>query len=115
MATTTADVVAASSAQDEQISALQAVANEVRSLREANVKIATQPPDRREFLWSMVLQVLAAIIGILFGVFALLAWIAAKRGNGVARRALDMATQSTRLSLLAYCQSVQGVRPTSPE
>ncbi len=87
---------------------LRSVADEIRALKAINIKIATQRPDGNEFIWHVLLQLLAIGIGSLFGVFALLAWTAAKRANHIANRSQLVALQSNQLALMSYCQTVPG-------
>ena len=90
----------------------------MKELRELNAstmaqtRLSLEPQNKKDFLWTCVLQTFALIIGTLFGVFAILAWLATRHANALAsdsnseaQGANCLATTANNLALLSYCAS----------
>lgn len=73
------------------------------------VALSSQHPVAEQELFSFKANSLLQFLGILaatvFGVFSILAWLAATKSNEISTNALNQALQSNQLALLAYCVS----------
>jgi hypothetical protein len=73
------------------------------------VALSSQNPIANQELFSFKANTLLQFLGILaatvFGVFSILAWLAAAKSNEISTNALNQALQSNQLALLAYCVS----------
>ena len=104
-----------SNSTTDQQALLRDVLKELQDLNAstlAQTRLKLQPPNEKDFIWTCVLQFSALVVGVLFGVFAILAWVAAQRANSLASDATDLAgvanclaTAANNLALLSYCAS----------
>jgi uncharacterized protein (DUF486 family) len=85
---------------------LNTLVDEIRDLKLVNIKIATQRPDKTQFVWNVLLQVFALFIGFIFGIFAILAWLAARKANNIASSSQLVTLQSNQLALMTYCLTI---------
>jgi len=73
----------------------------------------TIPNEQQSFFTfksNSLLQVLGILAATVFGVFSILAWLAANKSNTISTNALNQALQSNQLALLAYCVSGDKVK-----
>lgn len=77
-------------------------------LQKINAALSSQPVADQtlsSFKANTLLQFLGILAATVFGVFSILAWLAATKSNEIASNALSQALQSNQLALLAYCVS----------
>ena len=67
-------------------------------------------PIKSQYIWVAILQTVGVIAAIVFGVFAVLAYVVARDANTLATNAIELSSTSNdlsdianRLALLAYC------------
>lgn len=78
-------------------------------LQKINAAMSSQPVADQtlsSFKANTLLQILGILAATTFGVFSILAWLAATKSNEISSNALSQALQSNQLALLAYCVSV---------
>jgi hypothetical protein len=88
---------------------LNTLVDEIRDLKRVSIKIATQRPHKTQFIWSVLLQVFALFVGFVFGIFAILAWIAARVANDIATSSKVVGLQSNQIALMTYCLTIPDV------
>jgi hypothetical protein len=77
-------------------------------LQKINAALSSQPVTDQtlsSFKANTLLQFLGILAATVFGVFSILAWLAATKSNEISSNALSQALQSNQLALLAYCVS----------
>ncbi|KPI34307.1 uncharacterized protein AB675_8980 [Cyphellophora attinorum] len=111
-----ADVNSSTARQSEQANStaqleplLNTLIDEIRDLKRVSIKIATQRPHKTQFIWSVLLQVFALFIGFVFGIFAILAWLAARTANDIATDSKLVGVQNNQLALMTYCLTIPDV------
>jgi len=75
---------------------LSPILAELRTLSSAIIE--KDKPIISQAIWTAILQVIAVILAILFGVFSILAYMIAEKAN-------NLSEKSNLLALLSYCQS----------
>jgi hypothetical protein len=77
---------------------LASILRELQDANALNLKLATAPPNKYDLLWTLLLQTFAVLTGIVFGVFAILAWVASNHSNTLASESLAAARTANSLA-----------------
>ena len=77
---------------------LSSILHELQDANDRNQKLAESPPNKFDFLWTILLQTFAVTTGVIFGVFAILAWTASSRSNHLASQSLNAAETANSLA-----------------
>ena len=82
---------------DQQL-LLSSILRELQEANALNQKLAAAPPNKYDFAWTLILQTFAVLTGIIFGVFAILAWIASSKSNTLTSESLTAARSANSLA-----------------
>ena len=77
---------------------LSSILRELQIANALNQKLAASPPNKYDLLWTLLLQTFAVTTGIIFGVFAILAWVASSRSNRLSSESLSAARNANSLA-----------------
>ena len=77
---------------------LSSILRELQDANALNQKLAEAPPNKYDMLWTLLLQTFAVLTGIIFGVFAILAWIASSHSNTLSSESLSAARNANSLA-----------------
>lgn len=99
------------SAQDDSVN--ERILHELRQLISIQATHLTDDSASKvQALWTFILQFLGVTVGVLFGVFAALAWrkaidagVQADEANAMSSKANDLSEVANFMAIAAYCQS----------